>query len=528
MFNFLSGGRARTSNSTRRTRQPAKRQRQATLERLEERRLLSLGVTWGSPLNGILTIKQTTGDNANVILNIHETNAAPSPSVQVDTLTGSAETLHFISGTVPVKEIDVCLNNGNDTVYLNGTVSTTTVFGIVVPTNGVPTVKMQLGTTNQGGNDQVFVGTDPNGTADGIQANLLQINGTASSSQGGNHGYNSDCVNVDNSNINSLSISLGDANSDCVYVDDSLINTSLSVTEGSGKCDVIEAGYYSKDVLGGSVTFSQGSGNYDEASVEDSIAVGSISITQGDGKYDCVDVDGVCGLLITTGSPYYKPLLLQTASLTVVQGGGKGDCVYVTDSTLKSANISQGFGNLDQVHVCGVEFETISYNPETGKGTPSWGKLVITQGDGESDCVTVCEVSAKCIFISVGNGFDDQVDVSDSETAIGNLEIDLGTGGGDVVGVGDYSTDTIAGETIVNFVNGGSGNTVNLGGPSSYLLTNTLFVFVGGNSTANVQNVYVIAGGGQITGMGTNNQANVGFNLGLGFDASFDGNIFPI
>jgi len=319
MFNFLSGGRARTSNSTRRTRQPAKRQRQATLERLEERRLLSLGVTWGSPLNGILTIKQTTGDNANVILNIHETNAAPSPSVQVDTLTGSAETLHFISGTVPVKEIDVCLNNGNDTVYLNGTVSTTTVFGIVVPTNGVPTVKMQLGTTNQGGNDQVFVGTDPNGTADGIQANLLQINGTASSSQGGNHGYNSDCVNVDNSNINSLSISLGDANSDCVYVDDSLINTSLSVTEGSGKCDVIEAGYYSKDVLGGSVTFSQGSGNYDEASVEDSIAVGSISITQGDGKNDTVTLD--CGIENFGAEQYFNNVYISQGSGSIYAAG---------------------------------------------------------------------------------------------------------------------------------------------------------------------------------------------------------------
>ena len=67
MFNFLSGGGARTSNRTRRSRQQARRH--LTLDHLESRTLLS-NVTASLTTNGELLL--TGNDNGNVKIDIQE------------------------------------------------------------------------------------------------------------------------------------------------------------------------------------------------------------------------------------------------------------------------------------------------------------------------------------------------------------------------------------------------------------------------------------------------------------------------
>ena len=552
MFNFLSGGRARTSNRTRRSRQQARRH--LTLDHLESRRLLS-NVTASLDTNGELLL--TGDDNGNVTIDIHELQTG---QVAVTGLKGTTINSGLMFTTQPgtsVVSIDLTLMDGNDTVYLHGE-----------PTAGqIPTVTLALGM----GADTINIGTAPGGTADPFKANSVTISATASVSPGGGLPADVDNVDIENSTINTLVMTLGDASGDSVILDSSFLG-SVNVTEGSGSLDSIQA---TNSTLGAAY-FTQSDGpaitvgvpiyvvepgtlveevglsliripQNDVINVQNDEIADALTIKQGDGDQDQVYVNDISGVPSSTGEQY--------ATVAITQGGGQGDLVDVASSAVlppstivppdvvtasevdaQSLTITQGLGNFDQVNVGSAEavgpsgYAVLLYGKPTelenfpGPSTYvfSGGNLKITQGDGESDSVEVTNLIAKNATIIQGNGPVDTVSFEDSQLD-GNLIITVGDGNYAAVYVGDVSPVFVAGQTSINV--SGFDNTINLGGAGTPadLETNSLNVEAGwADDTVVAENVVVDDGQGFIDASGAGNTlVDSGGNSGLGWSPVF-------
>jgi hypothetical protein len=512
MFNFLSGGRARTSNRIR-----AQRARNATkkhlhLESLETRALLSGNVTATFASNGELDLKGDTNNNEIAITQLS--------TGQLE-VTGSLGTTinHGKMFTTPagdsVASIKLKFLDGNDSVSLTGF----TAPGATGPTIEIPTVNLSLGK----GNDFV--------TVDELWANSVTISATASLPRPTEPTADFDTVTVDTgSNINTLSITLGDASSDSVTLDDNINLGNVTVTEGSGSGDLIVVGTSSSPNLQlGTVHLTQGSGDTDMINVANDEVAHLLDITQGDGINDTVYVNDISGVPSTTVTSY--------AQVVITQGDGSGDYVYVANISAVSAqslSITQGFGNFDEVIVGG--FPGISYpvtlygppmvtfspGPPTTSVTYDGGNLKIVQGDGESDSVGVQDLSAKNASITQGNGPSDTLYVEDS-TLVGNLTINVGDGNGATVGVGDVSQVTVFGETYINVE--GMENTLYLGAnpnlvppTSGSLETTSLYVDAGayGSNTVYAYDVTVSNDQGKIIAGGKDNTyVDLGGNYGF-------------
>ena len=459
--------------------------------------------------NGVLNLTQMKGDNSPVTLNIHENFTSPA-QVQV---TGNVAGGSFLTPIgQAVTSIVVKLNDGNDTVYLNGSPSNASGTGTVVG----PTVSISLGK----GADLVDIGNDPNLTPDGITSNSVTISATSSKDLANPNAQPTyDTVYVDYSTINTLTITLGDHYEDYVYLDYDTL-AKVTVTEGSGYGDLIEA---SNDTLG-TVYFTQGSGYEDAVYVADSTATSLIQITQGDGDYDAVYVYDVYGFDGSTG--------YHTASLVIKQGDGDYDYVSVHDVDLSSATITQGFGFEDYVEVYNADFYHTIYNPQTDSFKSIYGNLKITQGDGSSDEIYVYDISAQNGYITQGDGGYDLVDVYDSDF-VANLTITVGDGNYATVEVGyDGSYGVDVGKETTITVQGHDTN-IYLGGPVTYLETGSLSVFAGlFNDNVYVDNVSVDDFEGYITDAsaflepGSSTLFDSGGNSGFEWDSTW--NYIPI
>jgi len=545
MFNFLSGGRARTSNRIR-----AQRARNATkqhlrLESLENRQLLSLpslppGVT--SPPSGNVTAVLAKngevyikGDTNNNVIDIDVTTPSSTTAevtitpVPGTTINGS--TTPWNSGVgLNVSSIDLTFQNGNDTVYLHGTSS--------VPE--LQTVSLTFGD----GADNIYIGetlspfpvagvkTPSVLVSDPFLANSVTVSATASSSPGGDAPKDVDHVYVENSTIATLSVTLGTAPGDSVWLEDNTNLGNVTVVEGSGQGDIIDVGGVSANAKLGEVSLTQNDGpgpkQNDVINVEDDVITKSLDITQGDGDKDNVYVNDISGLVTSTGAQYAK--------VVITQGGGQDDNVEVAyyDGTsapsnvtvtassvsVQSLTISQGFGNGDEVYV-GTEgsYYVALYGPpvevenfvgpgSTSTTTFSGGNLKITQGNGESDSVAVTFLYAKNATIIQGNGGYDTVDVEDT-LLYGNLTINVGDGNNAEVAVG-YSTPVLVNNETTIIIQGEE-NSLYLGGAGTAadLETNSLTVDIGlggnGSNVVYADAVVVDNDDGTITAGGSDN-----------------------
>jgi len=333
MFNFLSGGRARTSNRTRRSRQPAKRQ--ATLEFLENRTLLS-NVTAVVNTSSVLTITSDTPKAPVAIAIVENSNGTVTVTGVSDTTVNDVARETF--GT-PLASLDVNFGNStaDDLVLLNGSSSP--------PPYAPPitNVTIALGT----GGTTVVIGTDyplepgaPPANGYGISVSNLTI---TSNDSGKAQTY----VEVDNSKISgTLSVTLGGGQYDQVvlgFQGGNRIATTI-VSEGSGSQDSISS---DSNTYGAKVTFTQGDGGDYFLSYDDIQAEGSFTIGQGAGDGDFAEIYEV-----SIGK-----------DLNITQGDGTGDQVLVDDTTIGgAANITQGDGNSDFVEVASYSSVTVGGN----------------------------------------------------------------------------------------------------------------------------------------------------------------------
>jgi len=419
MFNFLSGGRARTSNRTRRSRQPEKRQ--STLEHLENRALLS----------------QLTAVVANGELYINDKTPTAPVTVAIVENSNNTATVTPLSGTTlngpltnpqtfgPIASMNVNLSNSkvDNFVFINGDVPATPK---VHPQ--VTNVSVELGTGGGAGSlfqSDVVIGGSGNVEGFNLNDNGIVVSGLTITSQDSG-AYSTTYVDVYDSVIAGLlKVSLGDAPGDSVYLSGNGI-AKASVSEGSGKHDSI---YSTDNTYGGAgASFTQGSGKGDTfSSIDDVQLQGNFTIVQGDGSDDCVEVIGL------NSSVSSSVTLIDNLSIT--QGDGKQDSVYVDDSYIGgSLSITQNdtFSpstpyQYDQVNV-----------DDTSVGK----NLTITQSDGWFDTVEVGFFSpvtvGKNLTISQGNGFEDEAFVED--TTVGyNLTINQGDGNADVIQVAAIS-----------------------------------------------------------------------------------------
>jgi len=546
MFNFLSGGRARTSNRIR-----AQRARNATkqhlrLESLENRTLLSGNVTaLFHAATSELVIKGDTNNNAIVITQ----NSDGTVTVAgVNTSINNAGTPVTTPTGANVESIDVYLNNGNEAVSLNGF----TPLGGPAPTIQIPKIDLELGT----GRDNVVVNE--------VLANKVTINAKASSSPGGDLGKFFDTVTVENSNIATLKVTLDNAPGDLVTLANNLNLGDVTVYEGNGIGDDIEV---TNNVELGTVKLTQNDGpaitvgvpiflidqptlvgfatvripQNDVINVDNNAIAHALTIKQGDGDNDYVYVNDISGVPSSTGTQY--------AAITITQGGGQHDYVEVAFSdndsitassvAAQSLTITQGLGKLDEVYVGSSDAATLDGGdgnlyavllfgkpvevenfPGPSQFIFSGGDLKIKQGDGESDSVSVTNLEARDAKITQGNGNSDIVTFEDS-LLHRNLTITVGDGNDATVSVADESPVQVNGETVIKV--SGFENTITLGGDSELLPdgealeTDSLTVFAGyGSITVIADNVTVDNDQGTITAEGDGNTfVDSGGNFGF-------------
>src|SRR5271166_678618 len=226
MFNFLSGGRARTSNRIR-----AQRARNATkthlrLESLETRALLSGNVSAVfQQATSEIVIKGDTNNNA-IVITQNSDGTVTVAGTHGTTINNNTTPVTLASGA-NVESIDLTFKDGNDSVTLNGY----TAAGATTSAIEIPTVNLKLGK----GNDSIVV--------DELWANSVTISATASLPHNTEPFTDFDTVTVDSgSDINTLSITLGDASGDSVYLEDNINLGDVTVIEGSGFGDLIDVG----------------------------------------------------------------------------------------------------------------------------------------------------------------------------------------------------------------------------------------------------------------------------------------------
>jgi len=431
MLGFINCGRARVGTRTRRDK--AIRRRFA-LEHLEGRALLNGTVI--ATLDTAHSALNVTGDQFNNSIAIVE-NADGTVTVSGRLGTSvDGNTSYTTPAGSPVTSINVKLLNGNDSVSLSGK-----------PAVGqISTVSLQAGT----GSDSFSVS--------GTRGNRLTIvaAGTAA---------NADIVCVDSSTFGQTSITEGNGPRSSVSLTSSTLGLT-TVQQGNGASDSISA---SNDTFG-PLIFIQGGGQGDCATLANCTAF-SATVSQGDGAYDSVQATALLmnpagtGLSVTQGNGAYDQAsadLQAGPCASIHQGDGYGDSAAMTGFCNGGVSIVQGNGATDQASE--VLGQAVHASIVQGSGNGDYATVAavgavdidVAQGvssaaSGDVTCVSD-DVTLNSLVIAQGDGGNNYVSLEDIQTNL--LSVNVGNGGGGVVEADNVAVWSFAGQIL----GGGAGN----------------------------------------------------------------------
>jgi len=457
----------RLADPNHRTRQGKRRRRMATLERLEDRTLLSNVMVSENLLTHALTI---TGDAHNDNFIIQENSAASGGQVSVS----PGNSLTTIGGLhTPFTSQQGILTL---TVILNGTSNNTDVVKLLGTAPAASSVKTVTITT------PTVVSPNFGETLD-FTGNNLNNPGTFSLTAYGTlagPGPKGTPASLDNSTFNAVTITQIGCCPAHVELGNDHVSGSVNVSEGYGTGDTITL---TNDTFGSTVlaqnagpvwpmngdgdvitvtsskvkdlVVTQGNGNGDQINVDTlgiSLVGGGVSTTQGNGNGDTTSINLVT-INPTTITPN-KPANWVCPSITVSQGDGVSDQAKVTNSIVPgNIEITQGKGLLDFAQISDSSAGWVNgvYKYGENKGCPILvcGIVSITQGDGNHDIAQVLTVKANYIYITQGNGgpyssLTGDEALVDSSLVQGNVAIVQGNGDDDVAAV----TNTTAGSSV--------------------------------------------------------------------------------
>jgi hypothetical protein len=437
-----------------------------------------------------------------------------------------------------VKDLDMEQGNGNtDSITVNTVKVSLTSFGVFASQgNGGPTFDSK--------GNQIAPG-------DSISINAVTVLGTTPP------------LNIlsPSSGFPGIVTIQGNGNQATTLVSNSIVPGEISETQGNGNSDVAQVlgsttGFIYTPINSGTVAnpttihspiiINQGNGNNDVARVANSTAFGDIRVNQnppasgfGNGNGDLVEIlSDIIGFIGATGN------INSGDSLLVNLGNGNNDVVRVLDTVVAgNIDVEEGNGDNDLITLLGTHAgSTVAFGP--GGVLDVFGEIELEQGNGAQDVVTVGSTAASGITvannleISQGLGLGgtacctpipgDTVNLNDAAIT-SNIDIvqgepvntdpdttlPLGGNGGNTVNIGTTSPVSAGGATSVT--QGGSNNTVVLGGAGSTTGPDFITTFLDINTGA---------GNGFVTA--TNTTVVVGSFLGNDFviDGGGSGNVF--